>query len=60
MLGHLQHQARGAVLHLQRVEDWWEFSIKLYVHHSTNNGYNAARCHASLGGGFSFGGILAL
>lgn len=60
MLGHLQHQPWGAVLHLQGVEDGWQLSIELYIHHGTNDCHNPAIGHASLGGSLSLGSILAV
>lgn len=60
MLSNLKHQPWGAVGNLKSIENRGELSIKLDVHHSTNDSYYTAIGHTSLGGSLSLGSIVAL
>merc|ERR1711963_999957 len=49
VLSHLKDEPRGAVLHLQGIEDGGQVLIKLHVHNGANDGNNAADGHARCG-----------
>ena len=56
MLRHLQHQPRGAVLHLQSIQDWGQPLVKLHVHHSTDDSHHPPLGPRGRGLGLGSGG----
>jgi len=46
MLCNFQHKPWLSVSNLQRIQNWWQVIVKLYVDDGTDDGYDATlRCH---------------
>ena len=58
MLGNLENEPGLAVLHLERVEDGRQLSVKLHIHHGADDGRDLTGRASGGGRGGGGGGIV--